>query len=73
MEGNKIITGIDLASFLAFYQSLLGSTFAYKKVKFGGKIWEEGFGSSVASSVPKPVLIISQQENLSDPIIHQII
>ena len=60
MEENKVMTGINLASSLAFHQSLLGSTFAYKKIKFEGKIWEEVFGNSVASSIPKPVLIIIQ-------------
>lgn len=30
------------------------------------------FGSSVESSILKPVLIISQHENASDPIMHQI-
>lgn len=34
---NKVMTGINLASSLAFHQSLLGSTFAYKKIKFEGK------------------------------------
>lgn len=69
MEENKAATGINLASFLAWYQRLPRYTFACEKLKFGRKIWEEGLKNPVESSVQKPVLIIGQ-ENLPGPILH---
>lgn len=50
MEGNKAMAGINLASFLAWYQRLLSCTFAYEKLKFGGKI--EGKDSKVHLNLP---------------------
>ena len=41
-------------------KACLGLPLHIKKIKFEGKIWEEVFGNSVESSIPKPVLTIIQ-------------